>query len=119
MTNLLHVYGIKNCSTVKKALSWLEEHKIACQFHDFKKEGLSPETLAGWVRSVGWETLLNKRGTTFRLLSDEQKSNLTEQKACQLMLDKPSLIKRPVLEGKELMVGFDEELYGKFFSRLS
>lgn len=111
------LYGIKNCSTVKKAVLWLDEHKIAYQFHDFKKEGIAPEKLIYWIKKSGWESLLNKRGTTFRKLSDEEKTDMTEEKAFQLMLLYPSLIKRPVLEKDGIiLIGFDEALYDNHFA---
>ena len=106
------LYGIPNCDTVKKARLWLDEHAGAYQFHDYKKAGISRETLAGWAKVVGWEVLLNRAGTTFRKLPDESKENLDERKALKLMVEQPSLIKRPVFEtGKTLLVGFNPEKY--------
>jgi arsenate reductase (glutaredoxin) len=108
----IKLYGIPNCDTMKKARTWLESHGIDHDFHDYKKAGVDRQTLLGWVKVVGWETLLNRGGTTFRKLPDEAKENLDERKALALMLEQPSMIKRPVLEkGKTLLVGFSPEKY--------
>lgn len=101
------IYGIKNCDTMKKARAWLDGHGIAYAFHDYKAVGIDRERLAGWAKAVGWETLLNKAGTTFRKLPDTDRADLTETRAIDLMLAHPTLIKRPVLEsGPTLLVGF-------------
>jgi arsenate reductase (glutaredoxin) len=106
------MWGIPNCDTIKKARTWLDSHGIDYAFHDYKKEGVAREVLTGWAAKVGWETLLNRAGTTFRKLPDEAKQNLDERKAIDLMLAQPSMIKRPVLErGKTLLVGFSAERY--------
>jgi len=106
------IYGIKNCDTMKKAWTWLDEQGVAYQFHDYKKAGIDRPRLEGWVKEVGWETLLNRAGTTFKKLPDAAREDLTEQKAIALMLDQPSMIKRPVLEGAgKLLVGFKPEIY--------
>src|SRR5690349_2421598 len=106
------LYGIPNCDTMKKARAWLESQRIDYEFHDYKKSGIERAKLESWIRAVGWEVLLNRAGTTFRKLPDGYKTNLTEAKAVQLMLEQPSLIKRPVLErGKALLVGFSAEKY--------
>jgi len=109
----LTLYGIKNCDTMKKARAWLDAHEVGYVFHDYKTGGIARGRLEGWARKVGWETLLNKAGTTFRKLPDADKANLTESKAIRLMLAQPSLIRRPVLElpGGKLMVGFKPEQY--------
>ncbi|HKQ11548.1 MAG TPA: ArsC family reductase [Rhizomicrobium sp.] len=110
------IYGIKNCDTMKKARAWLEAHKIAHQFHDYKIAGIDKNTLEGWAKKVGWEILLNRAGTTFKKLPDADKENITEKKAIALMLAQPSMIKRPVLEAKgKLTVGFKPEEYKKLF----
>ena len=110
------IYGIKNCDTVKRARTWLEAHKLAHQFHDYKVAGIDKATLEGWAKKVGWEVLLNRAGTTFKKLPDTDKVNLTEKKAIALMLAQPSMIKRPVLEAKgKLTVGFKPEEYQKLF----
>jgi len=106
------IYGIKNCDTMKKARAWLEAHGIEHDFHDYKVAGVERAKLEAWAKIVGWEVLLNRAGTTFRKLPDDQKQNLDERKALALMLAQPSMIKRPVLErGKTLLVGFSAERY--------
>jgi arsenate reductase (glutaredoxin) len=108
------IYGIKNCDTMKKARAWLDDHGVAYAFHDYKSAGVSREQLEGWSDQVGWETLLNRAGTTFRKLPDADKEGLDERKAIALMLAQPSMIKRPVLEnGAKLVVGFKPEIYAK------
>jgi arsenate reductase len=110
------MYGIKNCDTIKKARTWLESHKVAYDFHDYKAQGIDKPTLEGWVKKVGWEVLLNRAGTTFKKLPDVDKEAITERKAIALMLAQPSMIKRPVLEAKgKLTVGFKPEDYKKLF----
>ena len=111
------IYGIKNCDTMKKARTWLDGHKVAHSFHDYKVSGIDKPTLEGWAKKVGWEILLNRAGTTFKKLTDADKENLTEKKAIALMLAGPSKIKRPVLEAKgKLTVGFKPEEYKKLFA---
>lgn len=106
------IYGIKNCDTMKKSRAWLESHGVAHQFHDYKTAGIHAAKLSSWIKLVGWEVLLNRSGTTFRKLPDKAKQNLDEAKALKLMLEQPSMIKRPVLErGKALIVGFSPEKY--------
>ena len=106
------LYGIKNCDTMKKARAWLETHGVAHEFHDYKKSGIERAKLESWLKSVGWEVLLNRAGTTFRKLPDAAQTNLTEARAVSLMLEQPSMIKRPVLEhGDALLVGFSPEKY--------
>jgi arsenate reductase (glutaredoxin) len=110
------IYGIKNCDTMKKARAWLGERDIVYAFHDYKVAGIERAVLEGWAREVGWETLLNRAGTTFRALPEADKQNLTEKKAIALMLAQPSMIKRPVLDvGGRLLVGFKPEIYEKAF----
>ena len=114
------IYGIKNCDTMKKARAWLEGHGVAYEFHDYKTAGIERGRLEGWAHAVGWETLLNRAGTTFRGLPDKDKEGLTEKKAIVLMLAQPSMIKRPVLEsGGRLLVGFKPEVYAKEVPRKS
>lgn len=106
------LYGIANCDTMKKARAWLASHEVEYRFHDYKVEGTTRAKLAAWSSVVGWETLLNRAGTTFRKLAAESKENLDERKAIALMLEQPSMIKRPVLEsGETLLVGFSPEKY--------
>ena len=110
------IYGIKNCDTMKKARSWLEAHDVAYAFHDYKTAGIERAVLEGWARALGWATLLNRAGTTFRKLPDADKDGLTEKKAIALMLAQPSMIKRPVLEKKgRITVGFKPDEYAKIF----
>jgi arsenate reductase (glutaredoxin) len=107
------IYGIKNCDTMKKARAWLDQRGVDFAFHDYKAAGIERGKLEGWAKKVGWETLLNKAGTTFRKLPDRDKEGLSETKAMKLMLAQPSLIKRPVLElsGGKILVGFKPEHY--------
>ena len=110
------IYGIKNCDTMKKARAWLDGHGVAYDFHDYKTAGIAKDKLKGWSDALGWETLLNRAGTTFRKLPESDKDNLTEKKAIALMLAQPSMIKRPVLErGGKISVGFKPELYAQLF----
>jgi arsenate reductase len=106
------LYGIKNCDTMKKARAWLEANGVAYTFHDYKAQGIDRIRLESWVGSLGWETLLNRAGTTFRKLPDADKVGLDEGRALALMLEQPSMIKRPVLDlGGRLVVGFKAEQY--------
>ena len=107
------LYGIKNCDTVKKARRWLTEHGVAYRFHDFRADGLDEEQLARWVKQLGWETVLNRRGTTWRSLSEPQRDKVVDaDSASAVMLAQPALIKRPVLEnGGALHIGFSEADY--------
>jgi arsenate reductase len=106
------IYGIKNCDTMKKARAWLDKRAIAYAFHDYKSEGIGRAQLQEWAKIVGWEILLNRSGTTFRALPEAARQGLTQKKAIALMLDQPSMIKRPVLDlGAKLIVGFKPETY--------
>ena len=110
----LHFYGIPNCDTVQKARTWLEGRGLEYAFHDYKKEGADPAKLAAWSDAAGWETLLNRRGTTFRALPDADKADIDRAKAIRLMQANPSLIKRPVVEHPGgVLVGFDAAAWGK------
>ena len=114
MTKSITIYGIKNCDTMKKARAWLDGKRIAYDFHDYKAAGIDKDRLKAWSDKVGWETLLNRAGTTFKKLPDADKEGLTERKALALMLTQPSMIKRPVLDlGGKLLVGFKPEIYAK------
>ena len=110
------IYGIKNCDTMKKARAWLDGRGIAYEFHDYKAAGIARAQLEGWARVVGWETLLNRAGTTFRALPEKDKNGLTHKTAIALMMAQPSMIKRPVLDvdGK-LLVGFKPGQYEGVF----
>jgi len=106
------MYGITTCDTIRKARVWLESQGVAYRFHDYRAEGIEAEKLNGWVGKVGWEKLLNKGSTTFRELPEADKAALDEKKAKKLMLAKPTMIKRPVLEvGDRILVGFKPEVY--------
>ena len=109
------LYGIKNCDTMKKARAWLDKHRVAYAFHDYKTAGIERERLEKWCKEVGWEALLNRAGTTFRKLPDRDKDTVDAKTAVALMLDQPSMIKRPVLDlgGGKLLVGFKPEIYAE------
>ncbi len=112
------IYGIKNCDTMKKARAWLDAAGIAYAFHDYKAAGIDKAHLDRWSKEVGWETLLNRAGTTFRKLPEQDKEGLTAAKAIKLMMEQPSMIKRPVLDtGKALLVGFKPEAYQAAFGK--
>ena len=111
------IYGIKNCDTMKKARTWLEQKGIAYQFHDYKSQSIDRAHLERWIDAAGWETVLNRAGTTFRKLDETAKADLDREKAIALMLEQPSMIKRPVLESDgRIIVGFKPELYEPHFS---
>lgn len=115
-TGSVSIYGIKSCDAMKKARAWLDEHGVAYAFHDYKTEGIDKAALESWAQQVGWETLLNRAGTTFRKLPDKDRENVTEKKAIALMLAQPSTIKRPVLDiAGKLIVGFKPEIYARAF----
>jgi len=106
------LYGIKNCNTIKKARQCLAKHNIEYQFHDYRSDGLDIVLLNRFAEKLGWETLLNRRSASWRQLSNTQKSNLSEEKALQLMLQHPTLIKRPILDtGDKILIGFSETQY--------
>jgi Spx/MgsR family transcriptional regulator len=116
MTKTVTIYGIKACDTMKKARTWLDTHGVGHAFHDYKVQGVGRDQLRAWARSVGWETLLNRAGTTFRKLPDVDRAALDEAKAITLMLAQPSMIKRPVLDvDGALIVGFKPEVYAAAF----
>lgn len=106
---MIVVYGIKNCDTCRKALKWLEGEGVEHRFHDFRKDGLGDNDVAKWIDALGWETLLNRRGTTWRKLPDADKADVDTDNAAALMLANPTLIKRPVFDdGARVFVGFDD-----------
>jgi Spx/MgsR family transcriptional regulator len=112
MKKRVDLYGIPNCDTMKKARAWLTAQGVEYQFHDYKAEGADRDLLMAWSKVVGWEVLLNRAGTTFRKLPEAARQDLDERKAIALMVEQPSLIKRPVLgAGKTLLVGFSPEKY--------
>lgn len=113
---MIDLYGIPNCDTMKKARKWLEQEGVEYRFHDFKKEGLSPERLQRWVDAVGWETLLNRRGMMWRRLDPAVKASIDRDSAIRVMLETPSIVRRPVLElDGEVHVGFSPGSYRALF----
>jgi len=111
------LYGIKACDTMKKARTWLDEHKVDYAFHDYKAVGIDREHLQQWCNEHGWESVLNRAGTTFRKLSDADKSDLDQAKAIELMVAQPSMIKRPVLDlGNKTLLGFKPDTYSAAFT---
>ncbi len=111
------IYGIRNCDTMKKAFAWLDQHRVAYVFHDYKKAGVTRDQLVRWCRAAGWESVLNRAGPTFRKLPDADKADLNQTKAVALMMSNPSMIKRPILEnGAALEIGFKPERYAALFT---
>lgn len=116
MSSAVRLNGIRNCDTMKKAWTWLDQAGVAYEFHDYKKQGIDRASLERWAGQVGWKVLLNRAGTTFRALPDSDKAEMTEAKAIGLMLAQPSMIKRPVLEAEgAILVGFKPETYAARF----
>jgi arsenate reductase len=113
---MVTLYGIKNCDTMKKAFAWCDARGIAYSFHDYKKQGVPRDRLVAWCRVLGWKTLVNTRGPTFRKLAPEEQEITSQSQAVALMLAHPSLIRRPVVEtdGGQLLVGFDPAMFGSF-----
>lgn len=110
------LYGIPNCDTVKKARAWLAAHRVGYQFHDVRKDGIDRARLSAWIDEHGWETMLNRAGTTFRKLPEQERSDLNADKALALMLAQPAMVKRPVLDlGDRRLVGFTAERYAAAF----
>lgn len=113
----LTLYGIPNCDTVKKAKKWLEANQQDYQFHDFRKDGLTEQQVTTWCEALGWENVLNKRSTSWRNLTDEQKADLDQAKAVALMTELPTLVRRPVLDrDSTFKVGFKDADYQAFFA---
>ena len=112
MTKSATIYGIKNCETMNKARAWLDKRGIAYAFHDYRTDGIDRARLEAWAKAVGWEILLNRASTTFRALPEASREGLTQKKAIALMLDQPTMIKRPVLDlGGKFLVGFKPAIY--------
>jgi arsenate reductase (glutaredoxin) len=113
------LYGIPNCDTVKKARTWLDQNGVAYTFHDFKKAGLAPGLVDGWLKQVAWDVLVNRKGTTWRALPDERKAAISDAgSAAALMLESPSVIKRPVLDfDGTTHVGFSDASYQQIFNK--
>jgi arsenate reductase len=114
---MITLYGIKNCDTIKKARCWLDARRIPYRFHDYRIDGLAAGQVRAWVKELGWEALLNTRGTTWRQLPPTLKGGVTEARAVALMLKHPALIKRPLLDlGAVRVIGFDEATYARHLS---
>jgi len=112
------LYGIKNCDTVKKAKKWLESHSIEYRFHDFRVDGLSEAQINAWIQELGLDTLINKRSTTWKALNDKTKEGLDEHSALAIILENPTLIKRPLLDtGQQRFVGFKDDIYASALSK--
>ncbi|RDL44733.1 ArsC family reductase [Marinomonas piezotolerans] len=110
------IYGIKNCDTMKKAQRWLNDNNVTYVFHDYRKDGLTHEQVEQWIEVLGWENLINKRGTTWRQLDKTQQENMTDELAISVLLDKPAMIKRPLLDHNgTLTLGFKPEQYSEIF----
>ena len=117
---MVTIYGIPNCDTMKKARTWLDSHKVEYAFHDYKKQGIDKARLEGWIKQAGWETLLNRAGTTFKKLPDADKQGLDAGKAIALMQAQPSMIKRPMIEaGGALIAGFKPDAVAKLEAALT
>lgn len=115
---MITLYGIKNCDTVKKARRWLEQHGIDYRFHDVREDGLAPQQVAQWLQSLGWETLLNRRSTSWKALQAEQREAMDNTLAQSAILEHPTLIKRPLLDiGHELHCGFSASRYAQIFNK--
>lgn len=111
-SKIVRIYGIKACDTMKKARTWLEQHAVSHDFHDYKTQGIDREHLTQWCDEHGWQVVLNRAGTTFRKLDEAHKADLDQARAIELMLAQPSMIKRPVLDlGTRTLIGFKPELY--------
>jgi Spx/MgsR family transcriptional regulator len=116
MAEVTTLYGIANCDTIKKAKAWLANRGIEFQFHDYRKQGLDIELLNAWVDELGWEALVNRRGTTWRQLAAEVRDSLDTESAIKIMLDKPAIIKRPLLvKNGQSYLGFSDEQYSSIF----
>ncbi|WP_172601771.1 ArsC family reductase [Sulfuricystis thermophila] len=113
---MIRIYGIKNCDTMKKAFQWLAERNIPYEFHDYKKAGVPRERLVAWCKVLGWKTLLNTKGPTWRKLTPEQQQITTQSQAVAIMMEFPSVIRRPVVETESghLLVGFDPTMFESF-----
>lgn len=108
------MYGISNCDTIKKARKWLDQNAIDYRFHDYKKQGIDSDELKQWIEELGWEKLINRRGTSWRKLDEQTRNSMDDNLALNVMLDNPSIIKRPLLAyGKHKLLGFNENDYAK------
>lgn len=119
MTRTVTLYGIPNCDTIKKARNWLQEHAVEYRFHDYRKQGVDGDQLQAMASQLGWEAMLNRRGTTWRSLPDPVKEQIDEASAVKLMLDNPAIIKRPIAElDGDLHIGFNPQQYQEIFKPL-
>ncbi|MCB1532283.1 MAG: ArsC family reductase [Alphaproteobacteria bacterium] len=110
------IYGIKNCDTMKKAFTWLEENGVNYIFHDYKKDGANEDVLRAAIAEHGWENVINRRGTTWKKLPENVKENMDETGAIEVAMDNPSIVKRPLLvHGKEIYLGFSQQDYSEIF----
>jgi arsenate reductase len=117
MKQAVRLYGISNCDTIRKARAWLADHEIEYEFHDYRKQGADPELLRSMADQLGWEAMLNRRGTTWRKLPDSVKESIDESEALQLMQQNPAVIKRPILaRGDRLHIGFNDQQYRDIFA---
>jgi len=115
--NSPRLYGIANCDTIKKARNWLDSQQVAFEFHDYRKQGLDMALLKSLESALGWEVMVNRRGTTWRALPEADRNNIDRDSALQLMLDNPAIIKRPILaSGNRFFIGFNEQQYQEIFS---
>lgn len=115
---MITLYGIKNCDSVKKAKKWLEQHQIDYQFHDFRQDGLTQDKVENWLNQIDWQILLNKRGTTYRQLTDEVKQSITADNVATLLTQNSTLIKRPVVEfNNQYSVGFSADKWAELFNQ--
>jgi Spx/MgsR family transcriptional regulator len=118
LSGLITLYGIKNCDTVKKARKWLDLHGIEYRFHDFRADGLAPETVAGWLEELGWESLVNRRSTSWKALDEATREGMDNSSALAAIMAQPTLIKRPLLDtGHERFTGFSAASYQTIFSK--
>lgn len=109
---MLQIYGIKNCDTLKKTLKWFDEHNADVEFIDYKKQPPSQQLAQQFVLALGWEAVINKRGTTWRKLDDATKQSIDAERAIELMQEQPSIIKRPIIrQGDQFWVGYDETIF--------
>lgn len=112
------IYGIKNCDTMKKAFTWLNDHGVAHDFHDYRATGIDAGAVRSWVKALGWEKVLNKASTTFKELPEADRADLDEEKAIALMVRNPTMIKRPMLvDGTTVTAGFKPDVYAALFER--
>lgn len=116
MVDAVTLYGIPNCDTIKKARAWLSDHEVEFKFHDYRKQGLDKKQLQSMVSALGWESMLNRRGTTWRTLPDTLKDRIDLESAISIMLDNPAIIKRPILaKDDQLHLGFSAAQYQEIF----